>query len=251
MVEKNNLCFVILAAGMGKRLGGENQKTVTKILGKPMLKYLLETIKKFNPSKIVVVVGFKKEEVFKELEGENVEYVEQKELKGTGDAVLQTENILKNFQGDIIVLNGDTPFISEGTINKLITIHKEGQSYCTFLTSIVENPTGYGRVLRDKKNKVKGIVEEANATPEEKKIPEINAGVYVFKSDGLFSSLKKIEMNPVKKEYYLTDIIKIYRSENKKILTYTTPDPYETIGINTLSDLKMAEEYIKKRSKNG
>ncbi|HOK56377.1 MAG TPA: sugar phosphate nucleotidyltransferase [bacterium] len=249
MENKGNLCFVVLAAGMGKRLGGENQKTVTKLLGKPMLKYLLETIKKINPSKIIIVIGFKKEEVFKELEGENVEYVEQKELKGTGDAVLQAEKILNNFKGDIIVLNGDVPFISEKTINTLIKIHREENSYCTFLTSIVDNPTGYGRILRNERREVIGIVEEVNASDEEKRIKEINAGVYVFKSDSLFSSLKKIEMNSLKKEYYLTDIIKIYRLENKKISTYTTPDPDETIGINTLSDLKKAEEYLKKRRK--
>ncbi|MGB9677264.1 MAG: sugar phosphate nucleotidyltransferase [Candidatus Ratteibacteria bacterium] len=247
MKKRNELCFVILAAGMGKRLGGENQKTVIKVLGKPMLKYLLETIKKINPSKIIIVVGFKKEEVFKELEGENVEYVEQKELNGTGAAVLQTEIYLKDFLGDIVVLNGDTPFISEKTINTLIKIHRQKQNYCTFLTSILENPTGYGRILRNNKKEVIGIIEEANANDEEKKIKEVNAGVYVFKSDSLFSSLKKIKMNPLKKEYYLTDIIKIFREENKKISTYTTPDPYETIGINTLSDLKKAEEYLKKR----
>lgn len=251
MEKKENLCFIILAAGMGKRLGGENQKTVKKLLGKPMLKYLLETIKKFSPSRIIVVVGFKKEEVFKELEDENVEYVEQKELKGTGDAVLQAEEILKDFEGDIVVLNGDTPFISEETINSLLKLHKENGNYCTFLTSIFENPFGYGRILRNGKNEVVGIVEEANASEEEKKIKEVNAGVYVFKSDCLFPSLKKIELNPVKKEYYLTDIIKVYKSENKKISTYTTLDPYETIGINTLSDLKKAEEYLKKRRQNG
>ncbi|MCM8785185.1 MAG: sugar phosphate nucleotidyltransferase [Candidatus Omnitrophica bacterium] len=251
MVESKNLCFVILAAGMGRRLGSKNQKTITKILGKPMLKYLLETIKKFNSKRIIIVVGFKKEEVFKELENENVEYVEQKELKGTGHAVLQTEKVLKDFEGDIIVLNGDAPFISEKTINALLKEHIKEKNYCTFLTAKLDDPANYGRILRDGNEEVVEIIEEADANEEQKKIKEVNAGVYVFKSDGLFSSLRKIEPNPKKGEYYLTDIIKIYKSENKKISTYTTPDPYEIIGINTLSDLKKAEQYLKERRENG
>jgi len=252
MVNFENLVFVILAAGMGKRLGGDSQKTVKKILGKSIVRYLLDTIKKFNPDRIIIVVGYKKEEVFEELkEEEEIEYVEQKELKGTGDAVLQTENILKNFYGDIIVLNGDTPLVSENTIRKLLQIHRESDSDCTFLTTILENPTGYGRVIRNDENKVKEIVEELNATEEQKRIKEINAGVYIFKSDNLFYALKKIEMNPVKKEYYLTDIIKIFNKENKKISTYTTPEPDETIGINTPEDLKKVEEYLKRRRQYG
>ncbi|MFN4226727.1 MAG: sugar phosphate nucleotidyltransferase [Candidatus Ratteibacteria bacterium] len=246
-----SLCFVILAAGMGKRLGSKNQKTITKILGKPMLKYLLETVKKFNPAKIIIVVGFKKEEVFKELEGENVEYVEQNELKGTGHAVLQIEKVLNNFQGDIIVLNGDTPFISDKTISALLKKHREEKNYCTFLTVKLDDPTNYGRVFRDENEEVISIIEETDANEEQKKIKEVNAGVYIFKSEGLFSSLRKIEPNPKKGEYYLTDIIKIYRSENKKISTYTTQDWFETIGINTLSDLEKAEQYLRERRENG
>ncbi|MCX7917002.1 MAG: sugar phosphate nucleotidyltransferase, partial [bacterium] len=145
----------------------------------------------------------------------------------------------------------DTPFITEKTIRKLLEIHKENGNWCTFLTAIFEEPKGYGRILRNGKKEVIGIIEEINATDEQRKIKEINAGVYVFKSEGLFDSLKKINPDPIKKEYYLTDIIKIYSQENKKISTYTTPDPYETIGINTLNELKKAEEYLVKRGKNG
>ncbi|MGC8977316.1 MAG: sugar phosphate nucleotidyltransferase [Candidatus Ratteibacteria bacterium] len=242
-----NLVFVILAAGKGKRLGGKHQKTVRNILGKPILKYILETIKKFNPLKIIIVVGYKKEEVFKELEGENVEFVEQKELKGTGDAVLSSESLLKDFNGEVVVLNGDTPFITEKTLKELIKIHRENGNVCSFLTTILDNPSGLGRVIRDGDGRVTGIVEELNASEEEKLIKEINAGVYIFNSKELFPALKKIKPDPLKNEYYLTDLIKIFSSENKKISTYKTDNPDETIGINTLSDLKKAIEYIKKR----
>jgi len=236
---------------MGKRLGGENQKTIKKILGKPMLLYLLETVKKFNPEKIIMVVGFKKEEVFEELKDEKVEYVEQKELKGTGNAVLCTESLLCDYYGDIVVLNGDVPFITEKTIRELIKLHRESRSSCSFLTTILNEPKGFGRIIKDKNGKVLEIVEELNANEEQKKIKEVNAGVYIFNSKDLFSALKKIEPDPIKKEYYLTDIIKILNSENKKVSTYLTEDPEETIGINTLEDLKRAEEIIKKRRMYG
>jgi len=232
---------------MGKRLGGESQKTVKKILGKSMLSYLLETVKKFNPEKIIIVVGFKKEEVFEELRDAKVEYVEQKELKGTGDAVLCTESLLKDYDGDIVVLNGDVPFITEKTIRELIKIHKENGNSCSFLTTILDNPKGFGRVIKDGNGKVLGIVEEINANEEEKKIKEVNAGVYVFNARDLFPALKKIKPDPIKREYFLTDVIKILNSENKKISTYLTHDSDETIGINTPEDLIKAEEIVKKR----
>jgi len=246
-----NCVFVILAAGMGKRLGGENQKIVRKILGKSMISYILETVKKFNPYKIIVVVGFKKEEIFEELKGEKVEYVEQKELKGTGDAVLCTESLLKEYKGDIIVLNGDVPFITEKTIKELIKLHRENKSSCSFLTTILDEPKGFGRVIKDGNGKVLGIIEEINADEEQKKIKEVNAGVYIFNSIDLFPALKEIRPDPIKKEYYLTEIIKILNSKNKKVLTYLTDDPEEVIGINTLDDLKRAEEVIKKRRIHG
>jgi len=249
--KMEKLAFVILAAGMGKRLGGENQKTVKKILGKSMLSYLLETIKKFNPEKIIIVVGFKKEEIFEELKGEKVEYVEQKELKGTGDAVLCTESLLKDYNEDIVVLNGDVPFITEKTLRELIKIHRENGNSCSFLTVKLPDPKGLGRVIKDGNGKVLEIIEEINANEEQKKIDEVNAGVYVFNSKDLFPALKKIKPNPIKKEYFLTDIIKIFNSENKKISTYLTNDPDETIGINTPEDLKKAEKIIKKRGLNG
>jgi bifunctional UDP-N-acetylglucosamine pyrophosphorylase/glucosamine-1-phosphate N-acetyltransferase len=239
--------FVILAAGMGRRLGGKNQKTVKKILGKSMLSYLLETVKKFNPEKIIIVVGFKKEEIFEELKDEKVEYVEQKELKGTGDAVLRTESLLSDYDGDIIVLNGDVPFITEKTIKELIKLHRENGNSCSFLTTILDDPKGFGRIIKDGNGRVLEIIEEINANEEQKKIKEVNAGVYIFNSRDLFPALKKIKPDPVKKEYYLTDIVKILNSENKKILTYITDNPDETIGINTPEDLKKAEEIVQKR----
>ena len=241
---------VILAAGYGKRLGGNTQKVIHKLLGKPILLYLLETIRKLEFENIIIVVGYKKEEVFKELKDfDNIEYVEQPVLLGTGDAVKRTEKILKDYKGDILVLCGDTPFLREETLRKLCKIHQNEKSVCTILTAIVEDPTGYGRIKRDKNGKVIEIVEEVDATPEEKKIKEINGGVYVFNTSFLFPALSMIKKNPLKGEYFLTDVIKILSQNTHKISTYSTPTPQEILGINTVEDLKRAEEILKRGEK--
>ncbi|HOK80175.1 MAG TPA: NTP transferase domain-containing protein [bacterium] len=240
----NHISAIILAAGYGKRLGGENQKTLTQILGKPILVYLMSTVKQCNPKKIVVVVGFQKEKVMEQLKGEPVIFVEQKQLLGTGHAVMTAENVLSDFCGNVIVLCGDVPFLSFETINKLKETHENTHADCTILTAIVDSPYGYGRIVRDVSNNITKIVEDINASDEEKQIKEINAGVYIFKNKILFESLKKIKPNPVKNEYYLTDVIEIFISEGRKVSTWTTPSPEETIGINTPEDLEKALQYI-------
>lgn len=241
------LTVVILAAGQGKRLGGKNQKVVYGLLGKPILSYLLETVKRLAPRKIIVVVGHKKEEVLAELQKETVFYAEQSQPLGTGDAVKQTEFLLKNYRGDILVLCGDVPFLTYRTLNKLLALHRRERSACTLLTARVKNPTGYGRIKRTR-GRVVGIVEELNASPREKCIREINAGVYVFKGTPLFQALRQVVPDPAKGEYYLTDVIKIFNRRKHKVSAYRTPCPEETIGINTREDLKEAEHFLKKHT---
>ncbi|HOL21972.1 MAG TPA: sugar phosphate nucleotidyltransferase [bacterium] len=239
-----NLVITILAAGQGKRLGGESQKVVRKILGKPMLLYLFNTIEKLTPYKIIVVVGYKKEEVFEQLMDKKVEYVEQMLLKGTGDAVLQTKRVLTNYKGDILILCGDVPFVTINTLNNLITTHRDEKNDGTILTTFVDNPTGYGRIKRDKKRNVLSIVEELNTTPEEKDIKEINAGIYIFKKEPLFDALSRVEPDKIKNEYYLTDVIKILSNKGKRIGTYTTETPEECLGINSIPDIEKAIHFL-------
>lgn len=244
----NNLIIVILAAGHGKRLGGKSQKVVHTLLGKPILSYLFETIEKLFPEKIIIVVGYKKEEVLRGLEGKNVEYVEQPVPRGTGDAVLQTKPLLENYNGDILILCGDVPFLTFGTLRKLLKIHRSGENSCTILTAEIDEPSGYGRIKREPKGNILEIVEEANASSSEKKIKEINTGVYVLKSFPLFSALLQLSPDPVKGEYYLTDVIKIFYERGEKISTCVISCPEEAMGINTYEDLKKAEKFLKRRS---
>ncbi|MCM8758580.1 MAG: NTP transferase domain-containing protein [Candidatus Omnitrophica bacterium] len=239
-----NTAAVVLAAGYGKRLGGENQKTLIRILGKPVLSYLVSTLKNCCPERIIIVVGFQKEKVMEELKDEPVIFVEQPTLLGTGHAVMMTEKTLSDFSGNVIVLCGDVPFLTYNTIKELHKVHQETGADCTLLTAFFENPTGYGRIIRNPQGSVIKIVEEINASAEEKKIKEINAGVYIFEKTALFDALKRIKMDPVKKEYYLTDVIALFMNDEKKVSSWTTPTPEETIGINTPEDLKKAEEYL-------
>ncbi|MCM8762096.1 MAG: sugar phosphate nucleotidyltransferase [Candidatus Omnitrophica bacterium] len=240
----SNLVIIILAAGQGKRLGGESQKVVREILGKPMLLYLFNTIEKLKPYKTIVVVGYKKEEVFEQLKDKNVEYAEQTSLKGTGDAVLQTKGLLTDYKGDILILCGDVPFVTIETLNKLITTHRDQKNDGTILTAFVDNPTGYGRIKRDEKRKVLSIVEELNASPGEKDIKEINAGIYIFKKEPVFEALSKVKPDKIKNEYYLTDVVKILSTEGKKIGTYTTETPKECLGINSIKDIEEATHFL-------
>ncbi len=241
---KKNIAVVILAAGHGKRLGGKEQKAIKNILGRSIISYLIETIKKLNPFKIVVVVGFKKEDVINAITDKNIEFVEQKELLGTANAVIQTEKTLKNFIDKILVLCGDAPFISLKTLQALIDENTNSSASCTILTAKFENPTGYGRIKRDSANNVVKIIEEINANDEEKKIKEINTGVYIFNKKLLFQKIHLIKPDPVKNEYFLTDIIELFYQAGKKITTYVTNTPEETIGINTPADFKKAEYYF-------
>jgi len=240
------IAVIILAAGKGKRLGGYHQKTLHKIAGRSLLAHLLNTISGLKPSRIVVVVGHQKEQVIEQLKNEPVIFVEQKQLLGTGHAVMQAESALRDFCGIVLVLCGDVPFLTLETLKQLETKHRANNAASTILTAIVDSPAGYGRIKRDKNGNVVGIVEELNATAEEKGICEINTGVYMFDRSALFQTLPLVKPDSVKNEYYLTDVISIMCSKKLVISTYTTPTPDEALGINTPEDLMRALQYAKK-----
>jgi bifunctional UDP-N-acetylglucosamine pyrophosphorylase / glucosamine-1-phosphate N-acetyltransferase len=244
---KRHLAVVILAAGEGKRLGGKSQKVVKKILNKPILLYLFDTIEKISPDRVIVIVGYKKEEVYKQLRGKKVGYAEQKIPMGTGDAVLQAKDVLKDYQGNILILCGDIPFITASTLRNLISTHKASKNCGTILTTISNNPEGYGRIKRNGLGNVLSIVEELNATEEERGIKEVNAGIYVFDKKKLFYALKRVLPDSIKKEYYLTDVVSILSSLGEKIGTYTTEDSVECMGINSLRDMEKARGFLLKR----
>lgn len=243
------LATVILAAGKGKRMKSDIPKVLHPLNGRPMIHYVIDVAEKIHSDQIIVIVGHKKEMVMDELQSRQVEFAIQEEQLGTGHAVMQTEDLLQGFSGDVLVLSGDVPMLSAETLEKMIHQHRLQQPYATLLTAMVDNPTGYGRIVRNTTGMVEKIVEEKDATEEIKKIREINVGIYLFKKDPLFRTLPRLSNNNAQNEYYLPDVIKIYIDEKKPVLPIVTTDVEETMGINDPEQLKMAEQQLLNRKK--
>ena len=236
---------LILAAGKGTRMKSDMPKVIHKVNGIPMITKIIDTLSGLNPEENILILGHKKEEVLKVV-GENCDYVLQTEQLGTGHAVIQAKEKLEGYDGDVMILCGDTPLLRESTLKSLYEYHKESGAVTTILTSIYENPFGYGRIVKED-GLVKAIVEEKEASEEIKKIKEINAGVYCFNSKELFKALDKIDNNNEKGEYYLTDVIGIQVSENKKVQSFILEDKMEILGVNSKVELTQAGKVLRDR----
>lgn len=228
---------IILAAGKSTRMKSNIPKVLLDVCGKPVLGWVVDSIKNASISYIITVIGNNKETIRKEFNASGIEWIEQKKQLGTGHAVKMAKSILKNFYGMIIVLQGDVPLIKSETIKKLINKHKKQKADVTILTANIDDPGSYGRIIRDKNGEIKKITEEADANPDEKTIKEINSGIYVFNAQPLFDALKLIKQNDRKKEYYLTDIIYILYKMKKKIESLCIEDSSQISGINTQKEL--------------
>lgn len=239
-----SLKTLILAAGKGTRMKSELPKVLHKVCGVPMVKKIAEICSKIGSLENILILGHKKEEVLKVMNGCN--YVVQEEQLGTGHAVIQAKDKLKDFDGVTMVLCGDTPLLREETLKKLYEEHINTNASITILTSIYENPFGYGRIVK-KGEDVQAIVEEKEASEEIKKIKEVNAGVYCFNNKELFEALEKINNNNEKGEYYLTDVIGIAVKEGKKVRTFLLEDNDEILGINSKVELEKANEIMRAR----
>ncbi|BDG17201.1 bifunctional UDP-N-acetylglucosamine diphosphorylase/glucosamine-1-phosphate N-acetyltransferase GlmU [Thermus brockianus] len=228
---------VILAAGQGTRMKSRLPKVLHPLLGKPMLLYAVETAMALGPERLVVVVGHGAEEVEAALEGYPVETVRQEAQLGTAHALLQAEGPLRGFPGPFLVTQGDTPLLSPETLKALLAEVAEGAGMA-LLTVELENPTGYGRILREGEE-VLANVEEKDASPEVRAIREVNAGAYAF--DGfLFQALKEVRNENAAQEYYLPDLIAIYRSHGKKVVAVKGVAE-EALGVNTREELARVE----------
>jgi UDP-N-acetylglucosamine diphosphorylase/glucosamine-1-phosphate N-acetyltransferase len=244
------IAVVILAAGKGKRMKSPLPKVLHVLADKPLLAHVIDLAKGLNPERIIVVIGHGAEKVrqWSVVSGQwlqkKIEFVEQREQLGTGHAVQQTEEALRDYDGNILILSGDVPLLWIDTVNKLIKLHINAGAVVTILTAKVDNPTGYGRLVRDKGGMAINIVEEKDASAEIKNIKEINSGIYCFKKDFLFGALKRIDKNNIQKEYYLTDVVGLAFKSSLKIETLIVEDPNEIMGINTQEELKKAERIV-------
>lgn len=237
---------VVMAAGKGTRMKSKNSKLIQKIYGKEIVKRAVENVKKAGVEDVVAIVGYMKEQVMNVL-GDEVEYAVQEEMLGTGHAVMQATKYLEGKKGKVIVVNGDVPILRPSTINKLIEKSMENKESATVLTAIYDNPEGYGRIIRDEGGNVKGIIEEKDATDEQKKIQEINAGIYCFDIEVLLEALKEIKPNNSQGEYYLTDLIKIIGNKGLRTGAVIVKDNTEILGVNDRMQLQMLTKVLQHR----
>ena len=237
---------IILAAGKGTRMKSALYKVMHPVCGKPMVEHVVDQVEKTGATEIVAIVGHGAEMVQNHL-GDRVSYAVQAEQLGTGHAVLQAESLLKGKEGTTIVICGDTPLLTSETLSALMEEHERTGAKATILTAIAEDPTGYGRVIRDADGSVLKNVEQKDATPEEALVQEINTGTYCFDNEALFDALSKVGTNNAQGEYYLTDIIEILKEEGHTVAAYQTDDFEESMGVNDRIALAKANEIMRKR----
>ena len=250
-----DISCIILAAGDGKRMRSSLPKVLHSICGTTMLSSVLNTAEKLIPNKIIVVAGRHMDLIKKSVQAKDVLFAMQKEPKGTGHAVQCAEPELKGFKGTIVVLNGDSPLVRPETIRKFLRLHESKKNSVSVLSFIAEDPAAYGRVVRNISGEVTAIVEDKNADKAEKKIDEVNSGVYAISYDVLYL-LDEIRMNKTKREYYLTDIISLSIKKGLKTSAFCIGREDEFMGVNTKEEFyrashMMRESIIKKWSKKG
>ncbi|WP_282559215.1 bifunctional UDP-N-acetylglucosamine diphosphorylase/glucosamine-1-phosphate N-acetyltransferase GlmU [Paenibacillus sedimenti] len=240
------LMAIVLAAGQGKRMKSKLYKVLHPVVGKPMVGHVVDTLKHIEAARTLVIVGYGAEAVQDYL-GDRVEYALQEQQLGTGHAVLQAKDALGSEEGMTIVICGDTPLISEETLKSMIGLHQDSGASATILTAKLDNPFGYGRIIRGEDNRVARIVEQKDCTPEEAAVQEMNTGTYIFDNRKLFDALASVTNNNVQNEYYLTDVIGILAGQGEVVQGYCMADVTESIGVNDRVGLAEAERLFKER----
>ncbi len=243
------LAVIIMAAGKGTRMQSDLPKVLHLANGLPLIDYVLDTANALDPTKIVIIVGHQAELVKEAIARYRVTAALQEPQLGTGHAVMQAEPQLTDFEGETLILSGDAPMVSAKTLHELIKFHRSSLAAATVLTAKLHDPTGYGRVIRQRNsNNVLKIVEHKDASDEELAVREINSGIYVFDTHVLFETLGHINTNNAQQEYYLTDVFGICFQCGKRVCAFKTDNPDEILGINTPEQLVEAERLlIKKR----
>lgn len=242
---------VILAGGEGKRMKSDKPKALSLVLGEPMLRWVLNSVTDAGIDNICVLTGFAKEYIEEYLDGYNKETglqtqtAFQAERRGTGHAVMMCSDFLRNNGGDVVVLNGDAPFLDSETIKASYELHKAKSSSATVISAKVADPFGYGRIIRTDDGSVEKIVEQKDATPEQAAVNEVNSGCYWFSVDALLGCLDKLTDNNAGGEYYLTDTLGILINEGKTVCAYTAENSNAVLGANDPKQLEELNEIAK------
>ena len=242
----NNRYAVILAAGKGTRMQSKLYKVLHKVCDRTMVELVLDSLNDLEMQEVITVVGHGAERV-KEVLGNRTKFVLQAEQLGTAHAVKVAKDELKDKEGTTIVMYGDTPLIRPETINSMLDHHENTNAKATVLTAIADDPFAYGRIIRDVNGKLVKIVEEKDATEQEKKIKEINSGIYCFDNKLLFEMLEKVKNDNNQGEYYLPDVLALIREQKEIIETYLCDDFDETFGVNDRVALAYAENVMRNR----
>lgn len=248
------LSAIVLAAGEGTRMRSTRPKTLHLLCGRAMLLYVLDALSDSAIDRAIVVVGHGAERVTKKLQEDGpdllLEFVEQHDQRGTGDAVaVGLTGVSDDLdEGDILVLPGDTPLLRPETIAELVDTHRETDAAATLLTAVLDDPAGYGRVVRGKDDRVRMIVEEADAMPEEREINEVNTSIYCFRQSLLAPALRRLSPENAQGEYYLTDVIEVLYDAGYPVVSMVARDPIETVGVNDRVQLAQAERELRART---
>lgn len=236
------LAVIVLAAGKGKRMKSDLPKVLHPVCGRPMIKILLDTLAHLNPARVVVVVGHKGEEVQSALGDYPVQFAWQREQLGTGHAVMMAREAMADFDGTTLVVAGDVPLLSTNSVNELLKVHRETRAAGTCLSAVFADPTGYGRIIRGSQpNQLLDIVEHKDASDGIRQIDEVNSGTFCFDNQELFRVIDSLGNNNAQREYYLTDVVKIFNHNGLRVSVTRASRPEEVLGVNSVEDLTALE----------
>lgn len=238
-----------MAAGLGTRMKSRRAKVLHELGGAPLIAYVVRAAQALEPRSIITILGHQAEEVERAVlaeVGELASFVIQERQRGTGDAVESARRVLEASDSLVLVLSGDVPMIRVETLQKLIEYHHNTGAACSILSVRLENPTGYGRIIRDENGAFRKIVEQRDATEEERLVREINSGIYCFEAKALFDALRKVEPKNDQGEYYLTDVAEIILARGETVSVYLINDPREVSGVNTRAELAEFENLVRR-----
>lgn len=242
-----SIAAVILAAGESKRMGSNVSKLLHCLNGHFLVELPVHACMEANVGSIIVVLGHQADKLKQILQDKHCEFVYQEKRLGTGDALRRAAHLFRDFKGELLVLPGDAPFITASVLENLVASHRKAQAVATILTCIVAEPAAYGRIIRDERWFVKGIIESKNATPAELAVQEINSGIYCFDAQKLLRVLPLLKKNELSGEVYLTDIFAIFYEQKEKVGAFSVEDARLCMGVNTPEDLKKACEFFTQR----